>query len=116
MSTWYYSMINYPKGDPDEITVMHELAKHSKAEKPRTWRGMSEPAYSFRAAAREDLPMLRRWLQSSEIVRWWGLSLPKAIGRTAQQGRSTGCSHRSRPRQSQRTEILWGGVLRRQRC
>jgi aminoglycoside 6'-N-acetyltransferase len=33
---------------------------------------MSKPAYSFRAAIREDLPMLRRWLRTSEIVRWWG--------------------------------------------
>jgi aminoglycoside 6'-N-acetyltransferase len=28
--------------------------------------------YSLRAAVREDLPMLRRWLESPEVVRWWG--------------------------------------------
>jgi aminoglycoside 6'-N-acetyltransferase len=28
--------------------------------------------YSFRPAMREDLPLLRRWLHSPEVVRWWG--------------------------------------------
>ncbi len=32
---------------------------------------MSLP-YSFRAAVREDLPLLRRWLHTPEAVRWWG--------------------------------------------
>jgi aminoglycoside 6'-N-acetyltransferase len=29
-------------------------------------------SYSFRPAARSDLPMLSRWLESPEVVRWWG--------------------------------------------
>lgn len=29
-------------------------------------------AYSFRPAAAEDLPRLRRWLGGPEVVRWWG--------------------------------------------
>jgi aminoglycoside 6'-N-acetyltransferase len=28
--------------------------------------------YSFRPAARSDLPLLRQWLQMPEVVRWWG--------------------------------------------
>jgi aminoglycoside 6'-N-acetyltransferase len=28
--------------------------------------------YSFRPAVREDLPLLRLWLQTPEIIRWWG--------------------------------------------
>jgi aminoglycoside 6'-N-acetyltransferase len=33
---------------------------------------MSRLAYAFRPAAKEDLPMLLRWLRTSEIIRWWG--------------------------------------------
>ncbi len=29
-------------------------------------------AYSFRPAAADDLPRLRRWLHAPEVVRWWG--------------------------------------------
>jgi aminoglycoside 6'-N-acetyltransferase len=29
-------------------------------------------AYSIRPASPDDLPMLHRWLQTPEIVRWWG--------------------------------------------
>jgi aminoglycoside 6'-N-acetyltransferase len=32
----------------------------------------SKPVYSLRPAIKDDLPMLRRWLQASENVRWWG--------------------------------------------
>ncbi len=28
--------------------------------------------YSFRTATRDDLPLLRRWLRTPEVVRWWG--------------------------------------------
>ena len=28
--------------------------------------------YSFRPATRADLPMLRRWLETPEVVAWWG--------------------------------------------
>jgi aminoglycoside 6'-N-acetyltransferase len=31
-----------------------------------------EAFYSFRPAARTDLPMLRRWLATPEVRRWWG--------------------------------------------
>jgi len=31
---------------------------------------MSAP-YHFRPAARADLPMLRRWRQSPEVLPWW---------------------------------------------
>jgi aminoglycoside 6'-N-acetyltransferase len=29
-------------------------------------------AYAFRPAVRADLPMLRRWLHTPEVLRWWG--------------------------------------------
>ena len=29
-------------------------------------------SYSFRPATRADLRLLRRWLQTPEVVRWWG--------------------------------------------
>jgi aminoglycoside 6'-N-acetyltransferase len=35
-------------------------------------RSASEPVYAFRPAVREDLPLLRRWLRTPEVVRWWG--------------------------------------------
>ena len=30
------------------------------------------PRYAFRPATRDDLPMLRNWLATPEVVRWWG--------------------------------------------
>ena len=33
---------------------------------------VSASAYSFRAALRQDLPLLRRWLRTPEVRRWWG--------------------------------------------
>jgi aminoglycoside 6'-N-acetyltransferase len=33
---------------------------------------MSTSAYTFRHASAADLPMLRRWLQTPQVVRWWG--------------------------------------------
>jgi aminoglycoside 6'-N-acetyltransferase len=30
------------------------------------------PRYAFRAATHDDLPMLRAWLATPEVVRWWG--------------------------------------------
>ena len=35
---------------------------------------MSE-TYAFRPATHDDLPMLRRWLETPEVVRWWGDTL-----------------------------------------
>jgi aminoglycoside 6'-N-acetyltransferase len=35
-------------------------------------RSAAGPAYAFRPAARQDLPLLRRWLRTPEVVRWWG--------------------------------------------
>jgi aminoglycoside 6'-N-acetyltransferase len=32
----------------------------------------SRSAYTFRAAGRQDLPLLRRWLRTPEVLRWWG--------------------------------------------
>jgi aminoglycoside 6'-N-acetyltransferase len=32
----------------------------------------STTSYAFRPAMRQDLPMLERWLQAPEVVRWWG--------------------------------------------
>jgi aminoglycoside 6'-N-acetyltransferase len=29
-------------------------------------------AYAFRAMSRADLPLIRRWLRTPEVVRWWG--------------------------------------------
>ncbi len=29
-------------------------------------------AYEFRPATAADMPMLRRWLRTPEIIRWWG--------------------------------------------
>ena len=28
--------------------------------------------YAFRAMSRADLPLVRRWLRTPEVVRWWG--------------------------------------------
>ncbi len=28
--------------------------------------------YAFRAMTRADLPLIRRWLQTPEVLRWWG--------------------------------------------
>ena len=33
---------------------------------------MNTSAYTFRPASVADLPMLGRWLQTPEVVRWWG--------------------------------------------
>jgi aminoglycoside 6'-N-acetyltransferase len=33
---------------------------------------MSFSSYSFRTVARDDLPLLKRWLQTPEAIRWWG--------------------------------------------
>lgn len=29
-------------------------------------------AYAFRPVRRADLPLLRRWLRTPEVIRWWG--------------------------------------------
>jgi aminoglycoside 6'-N-acetyltransferase len=33
---------------------------------------MGDASYLFRPVTREDLPLLRRWLETPEVVRWWG--------------------------------------------
>jgi aminoglycoside 6'-N-acetyltransferase len=33
---------------------------------------MGNSAYAFRSATRPDLPLLRRWLRTPEVLRWWG--------------------------------------------
>ena len=33
---------------------------------------MAISSYSFRPVAADDLPRLRRWLRTPEVVRWWG--------------------------------------------
>jgi aminoglycoside 6'-N-acetyltransferase len=33
---------------------------------------MGELSYTFRPVTREDLPLVRRWLETPEVVRWWG--------------------------------------------
>jgi aminoglycoside 6'-N-acetyltransferase len=30
------------------------------------------PAYTFQSMTEADLPMIRRWLATPEVVRWWG--------------------------------------------
>lgn len=35
-------------------------------------KSANAPAYAFRPAVRADLPMLRRWLRTPEVLRWWG--------------------------------------------
>src|ERR1700733_12729140 len=30
------------------------------------------PAYAFHPISRAHLPMIRRWLETPEVVRWWG--------------------------------------------
>jgi aminoglycoside 6'-N-acetyltransferase len=35
-------------------------------------RSANGPAYAFRPTARQDLPLLRRWLLTPEVARWWG--------------------------------------------
>lgn len=40
----------------------------------------SEPTpYAFRPALRTDLPMLRAWLRTPEVVRWWGDPAREAV-------------------------------------
>jgi aminoglycoside 6'-N-acetyltransferase len=31
------------------------------------------PLYLFRAMTRDDLPVIRRWLETPEVARWWGV-------------------------------------------
>lgn len=33
---------------------------------------MNVSPYGFRLAKRSDLPLLRKWLRTPEVVRWWG--------------------------------------------
>jgi aminoglycoside 6'-N-acetyltransferase len=35
-------------------------------------KSVNPSAYAFRPAVRADLPMLRRWLRTPEVLRWWG--------------------------------------------
>jgi aminoglycoside 6'-N-acetyltransferase len=30
------------------------------------------PEYAFRPMSADDLPLIRRWLETPEVVRWWG--------------------------------------------
>ena len=30
------------------------------------------PAYIFRPMSAADLPLIRHWLETPEVVRWWG--------------------------------------------
>lgn len=34
--------------------------------------GFRRDGYDFRPARADDMPMLRRWLETAEVVRWWG--------------------------------------------
>jgi aminoglycoside 6'-N-acetyltransferase len=36
------------------------------------------PSYTFRPAAKSDLPLLEDWLQAPEVVAWWGDPLEQA--------------------------------------
>jgi aminoglycoside 6'-N-acetyltransferase len=48
-------------------------ASIAKAMRSRdNWPTMSTTGYTFRLANAADLPMLRRWLQTPDVVRWWG--------------------------------------------
>jgi aminoglycoside 6'-N-acetyltransferase len=38
----------------------------------QTARQLTGEPYGFRPATVDDLPMLRRWLHTPEVVRWWG--------------------------------------------
>src|SRR5262252_2578674 len=33
---------------------------------------VADPTYAFRAMTVADLPLIRRWLGTPEVVRWWG--------------------------------------------
>ena len=35
-------------------------------------KSANTPGYAFRPAVRADLPLLRRWLRTPEVLRWWG--------------------------------------------
>jgi aminoglycoside 6'-N-acetyltransferase len=39
-----------------------------------TFRRLTRSPYSFEPVSHADLPMLYRWLQTPEVVRWWGNS------------------------------------------
>jgi aminoglycoside 6'-N-acetyltransferase len=38
----------------------------------------ANPSYTFRPAAKSDLPLLEDWLQAPEVVAWWGDPLEQA--------------------------------------
>ena len=40
--------------------------------RPPVSGGFASWPYSFRPVVRADLPLLRRWLKTPEVVRWWG--------------------------------------------
>lgn len=43
--------------------------------------GSDGPAVEFRALARDDLPLLRRWLNTPHVYEWWGREKePSSIG------------------------------------
>jgi len=52
-----------------------------------TFERLERPPYSFRSASREDLPMLRRWLGTPEVVRWW------VVQSIQQKARETDCDY-----------------------
>jgi aminoglycoside 6'-N-acetyltransferase len=33
---------------------------------------MPKSPYTFRPATKDDLPLLKQWLQTPEVIRWWG--------------------------------------------
>ena len=33
---------------------------------------MAQPSYDFRPMTSEDLPLMRRWLESPHMREWWG--------------------------------------------
>jgi aminoglycoside 6'-N-acetyltransferase len=49
-------------------------AGHAVAVMARVWEIMSNDpkAYTFRPASPKDMPRLRAWLQTPEVVHWWG--------------------------------------------
>ena len=37
-----------------------------------SWRESNDAGYAFRAMSAVDLPLVRRWLETPEVARWWG--------------------------------------------
>jgi len=60
------------KGRPAKLGWRHSAARIESLNR-------APAGYAFRPVAPTDLPLLRRWLQTPEVVRWWGDPAEQAV-------------------------------------